>query len=928
MEEKKIRRITGAGVFLVSFLTYLSTAQPSVSFWDCGEIQATAYTMGVAHPPGAPFFSILGRVVGMLLFFVKNPGLRLNLISVTASALTVLFLFLISVRLVAKWRGSPKSLMDYFIVYGSSVVGALSFTFSDTIWFEAVESGVFASSMFFVSCVVWLGMLWYERADTPGSERYLVLAAYLMGLSIGIHQLSLLCYFTISMFIYFHYYEYELKRFAYFTIISVLGFFVIYPGIVLWIPAVLDGSFSLGPIDIKDSDLLRISPIILMLALLYGVYYSVKHKNKILNLVMLSMFLMIAGYCTYLQIWIRASAKTAIDEGNPDTMARFVPYMNREQYGESAPLLNRRWSQEQDHQEAYRRYSSDWDYFVKYQLWEMYLRYLSWNFIGRAGDIQGAPPALFGSDGGWSVGKGFPVRYFGLPFLMGLLGVVYHFKRDWKFALCFLILFAVMGLGLVAFFNMAEPQPRERDYFYVGSFFGFALWVGLGTAAVLEYVESRLKGHKQALPAVCVSLGLLTFIVPVNMAVQNYFSHDRSKNYVPWDYSYNMLRSCDKDAVLFTNGDNDTFPLWYLQEVEHVRTDVRIANLSLINTPWYILQLKNEEPHGSKKVAMSLTDDQIESIGNLMAWTEKNLDISVPKEVFAEYGVTDTSITNRGKITFRMPATLHGTDRRGQPVGAIRLQDYMVREIVLNAKWKRPVYFAVTVSEDARIGLDEYLRMEGLAMKLTPVRNPSPLYVYEPATREDLFDEPEGFYREPHRGFKFRGLNDPSIYFNENERGLIINYRDAFMRLATYYANTFNDTTKMMETIDLMEKRIPRSIFPVDYRLLSDVARMYNYAGRKDLYNKVASELETTCWGLINAGRGDPTEYYNPYRVLIEIYGARKDYRREKDVLQRVQSSFPNDQSLKDRISQLDSLISLQTALTSPESSRGRRGEH
>jgi hypothetical protein len=928
MEEKKISRITGAAVFLISFFTYFSTVQPSVSFWDCGEFVATAYTLGVPHPPGAPFFLILGRFVGMILPFVSDLALRVNLISVTASALTVLFLFLISIRLITKWRGSPKSVVDYLVLYGSSAVGALSLNFSDTFWFNAVEAEVYASSMFFVSCVVWLGMIWYERADTPGSEKYLVLAAYLMGLSIGIHQLSLLAFFTISMFVYFRYYEYELKRFTYFAIVSVLAFFVIYPGIINWIPDVLDGSFALGPIDIADSDLLRVSPIILILALIYGIYYSVKHKNRILNLAMLSTFLIIAGYSTYMQVLIRASAKTAVNENNPDTMARFVSYMNREQYGEAPPILKRRWSTEPQHQDRYREYTSDWDYFTRYQLGEMYLRYLGWNFIGRAGDVQGAPVALFKRVSGWSAGRGFPNRYFALPFLLGLLGLFYHFKRDWKFALSFLALFVVTGLALVVYFNMAEPQPRERDYFYVGSFFVFSLWIGMGTASALEYLERRLKGYKHLVPTMSVSLGLIAFIVPVNMGVRNYFDHSRSKNFVPWDYSYNMLQSCDKDAVLFTNGDNDTFPLWYLQEVEHVRTDIRVANLSLLNTPWYILQLKNEEPHGAKKVAMSLTDDQIESLGNLIPWSARDIDIPVPKEVFAEYGVTDTSITHKGKITFNMPPALQGTNQRGQKVGALRVQDYLVHDIVQNAKWERPVYFAVTVSPDGEIGLDNYLRMEGLAAKVTPVRSTNRLAMNESAIHESLFNEPQEFYREPHRGFRFRGLNDPTIYFDDNDRGLMANYRNAFMRLAYYYGNAIDDTAKVVETLDMMEKRIPRSIFPMDYRLLSDMARFYSFAGRTKTYNEIADELEKTCWALIDAGQGSATDYYNPYQVLIEIYGERKDYGKEKEVLQRVQVRFPNDPTLKTRIRQLDSLIAIQNSSSQPESAQSAAGKH
>jgi hypothetical protein len=328
------------------------------------------------------------------------------------------------------------------------------------------------------------------------------------------------------------------------------------------------------------------------------------------------------------------------------------------------------------------------------------------------------------------------------------------------------------------------------------------------------------------------------------------------------------------------------------------------------------------------KVAMTLTDGQIETLGGLIPWTERDIDVPVPKEVFAEYGVTDTSITNKGKITFKMPVALQGTNQRGQKVGAIRTQDYMVREIVMNAKWQRPVYFAVTVAPDGRIGLSDYLRMEGLAYKFTPVRSRGPFNVYEPTLWANLFNEPQGFYREPHSGFKFRGLANPTIYFNDNDRGLMSNYRNAYMQLAMYYENTLNDTSKMVAAIDTMEKRIPRSIFPMDYRLLSDVARIYRYAGRKETYDALASDLETTCWGLINAGYGDPTEYYNPYRVLLEIYDERKDYGKEKEVLQRLQPRYPNDVSLSGRIRQLDSLSNLQSASVNPESSAAQPTKH
>jgi len=910
MSERKLRRIFGVGVFLVALVTYLLTVQPSVSFWDCGEFIATAYTLAVPHPPGAPFFLILGRFVGMILPFVSDLALRINLISVVSSAFTVLFLFLIGVRLIERWRGAAKSWTDVLIVFGSSAIGALVLTFSDTFWFNAVEAEVYAMSMLFLSGVVLLGMIWYEKAEVEGSEKYLVLGAYLMGLSIGVHQLSLLAYFSIAMFVFFKYYEFQWKRFFTFGVVSVLTFFVIWPGIVNWIPDALDGSFKGGPIDIRDSDLLRISPLLVIGGLLYGVYYSAKHKKRILNIATLSLLLMIVGYSTYMQVLIRASAKPPINENNPDEMSRFVAYMNREQYGQAPPITQRRWSTEPLHQASYQKYTSDSDYFWRYQLGHMYFRYLAWNFIGRAGDIQDAPATLLSQQSAWSESRGFPNRYFALPFLLGLIGLYYHFKKDWKFALSFLALFLVTGVVLVIYFNMAEPQPRERDYFFVGSFFVFALWVGIGAAGILDSLGNWVKEDRHRKVALGVGAGFIAFVVPVNMAVQNYFDHSRNGNYIPWDYSYNILQSCEKDAILFTNGDNDTFPLWYLQEVEGIRTDIRVVNLSLVNTDWYILQLKNEEPHGAKKVPMNLTDDQIRNL-SLAAWSEKDIDLAVPKEVFARFGVSDTSITNKGKITFRMPPTLQAYDRQGRQVTAIRIQDIMVREIVLATKWERPVYFAVTVAPEAMIGLDNYLQMEGLAMRLTPVRGNGIYDIRQSSEehlRESLFNEPEGFYREPHRGFKFRGLANPRIYFNENDRRMMGNYRNAFIRLSWYYVNVHDDTTRAVEVMDRMEKTIPRSIFPMDYWLMSSVARVYHWAGRRDTFEQYFREIEEICWSLINRGEGDLSFDRNPYRTLIEMYDLKGDYRREAEVLKAVQRSYPTDPDLKKRIAQLESL--------------------
>jgi len=937
MNHNRINRILALVVFLIALVTYVLTVQPSVSFWDCGEFAAVAYGLEVPHPPGAPLWTLVGRFA-MMIPYVSDVGLRLNIISNLLSALAIMFLYLVSVRLIIQWRSVPKSLTDALIVYGSSAVGALTLTFSDTFWFNAVEAEVYAGSIFFVAIVAWLGMVWYEKANTPRSEKYLLMAAYLIGLSIGIHQLSLLAYFTIGLLIYFKYYEYNpawrdfpktefrfrgttsrnaslnFKSFVTACIVIALSFFVIYPGVVEWLPSILDGELRIGSTHIEDSVILQLLPLFIVIGIIYGIYYSVQHKKKVLNLALTSILLILIGYSTYALILIRAEAKPPINENNPDNLARFVSYMGREQYGESPPIFKRRWTNEPEKVARFKNYKSDWDYFLSYQLNHMYLRYFGFNFIGRSGDIQDAPVEWFGDHSKDSTvsPKGFPARYYAIPLVLGLLGVFYHFRKDWKLALAFLALFITTGLALVVYFNMQNPQPRERDYFYVGSFFVFAMWVGFGVSAILEYFEQNLKQSKLLSTVLGGLLGVFLFIVPVNMAVQNWFTHDRSRNYVPWDLSYNTLQSCEKDAVLFTNGDNDTFPLWYLQEVEGIRTDIRVVNLSLVNTEWYIMQLKNEEPHGAKKVAFTFNDAQIREISHSggMFWETKDVSLQVPRKVLEEFGVTDTSVLNSEKITFRMPSTYPGGMK------AIRTQDAMVRSIIEANKWERPIYFAVTVAREARIGLDEYLRMEGLALRVTPNRRNiggEAEYISRQAMEAHLMNEPQVFYREPHKGFKFRGLNDSTIYFDENVQRLCGNYRQAFLSLAVHYLNVEKNNEKVIQVLDKMEEKLPRRFIYMEYPLLYSIANIYNRAGRQDIYAELLNEVEQKCLVAIEKNPNDiASSYWNPYSVLLDVYRNTEQHQKEMDLWMKIAAAYPDDPAVKQRIAELQAQINAQ----------------
>ncbi len=888
MREIKINHVIALVLFLISFIVYALTVQPSVPFWDCGEFIAVSYSLGVPHPPGAPFFIIIGRIA-TLLPIAENIAKRVNLISAFVSALTVMFLYLITVRLILRWKPNPQTFIEKISVYGAPVVGALALAFSDTFWFNAVEAEVYATSLFLMSFTIWLGMVWFEKAEDIESDRLILLIAYVIGLSIGVHLLSILTIFTLAMIVYFRFREkFDLKSFTIMGVIAVGLFFLIYKVIIFWIPSMLDDMPAV--------------PAIISVAVSYGIYYAYKHRQRILFTFLMGVLLVFLGYTTYALIIIRANDKPAINENAPDNLVRFVKYLEREQYGEQPSPFKRRWSQEPTHQENYQKYSSDWDFFIRYQLNHMYLRYFLWNFVGRAGDIQDAPVAFIKSESGWGKANEFPNRYFALPLILGLWGLYYHYKKDWKMFLAYLALFVVTGLGLAVYLNMPEPQPRERDYVFVGSFFAFAIWIGIGVSGLIDIISEIIKTEIRKIYAVAV-LVVSTFVVPLNLLIQNWDDHDRSGNYVPWDYSYNLLQSCEKDAILFTNGDNDTFPLWYLQVVEGVRRDIRIVNLSLLNTDWYILQLKHEEPYGAKKVPISLSDNIIRQLG-LVQWEPRDVSIPVSRQVYEKFGITDTSIINQGKITFRMPNTIQFGD-----IKAIRVQDVMVRDIIETNKWERPIYFAVTVSPDNFIGLDEYLRMEGLAYRVVPFKNPkgSPTFIHEGIMRQCLFNEPEGFYRDPYYGFKFRNLDNSKVHFFETDRNLMQNYRNAFLKLAIYYYENNRDTSKVIEVLDRMESKIPNNVLPMDYRLRYDVARLYEIVGARDKFLKIAKEIEPIALEQINRDPMNIYGEYNPYVILVNLYEMMGEYQKAIDILNRVLVYYPQQYQylVKDRIARL-----------------------
>ncbi|MFH0736803.1 MAG: DUF2723 domain-containing protein [bacterium] len=954
MNLKLLNRFFGAAVFIITAFVYFSTVQPSVSFWDCGEFIASSFSLQVPHPPGTPFFIILGRIFS-LIPFADNIALRVNTVSVLSSAFSILFLYLIAVRLIQNLRIEKNTTaFDTIVTYCAAAIGALSLAFSETFWFNGVEAEVYATSTFFITVVTYLIVLWNDKADEPGSERYLILIAYLIGLSTGVHLMSVLAAVPIIMVIYFRKYVTDdelLKKSGYLFLIHsaivVAVAFVLWAGITgqtppmpedykavdnkfvmmaLFVSVVFMGIFykkvftrnsfyipilfggvtlvAYYPGMVKDLPKLisaiagnnvvfDITVMVLIILLLVGlIYYSYKNKRFTLSLASKCLLFAILGFTSYSMIIIRSNQDTPINLNSPKTFSELESYLNREQYGDF-PTFQRRFSQEDHQTEIYTSYSSDLDFLWSYQMNHMFNRYLLWNYAGNSSTVQDAPVD-------WSV-------LWGIPFLLGMFGAFYQFKRDWKMGAVFLLMFIFQGYLTAFYQNQQEPQPRERDYFYVGAFFVFSIWIAIGIRGIIDLLTVYFKEQKLLKPVIVGLLVVFTLLVPAKMISANYHKNDRSRNFVPWDYSYNMLQSVEPNAILFTNGDNDTFPLWYLQDVEGVRRDVRIVNLSLLNTPWYILQMKNNTPHGSLKVPMSMTDQQVERIG-YARFTGKTEFLPLSDNLLTKFAVTDSTIIANKGLSWNLQPTLNFGSFKG-----LRVQDLAVLDIIKSSNWERPIYYAVTCSDDSKIGLDNYLKMEGLAFKLVPEKRPGRLeFVNEKAMVEHLFNNsPETYSTTYKPGFRFRGLNDSTIFFDDNHVRLTQNYRNSFLRLALYYLNNKRDFPKVIEVLDRMELVMPRKNIHMDPRLLFDLGSIYYSAGGAKQYQSLAKEIEAYALKQLELNPMDVQSYYNPYRLLLDTYENLREYKKALEIANRLKSYFPNDKNVLEMIAKYTALSNL-----------------
>jgi tetratricopeptide (TPR) repeat protein len=691
-----INNVLGWVIFLIATTVYLITAEPTVPWWDCGEYTATADKLQVGHPPGAPTFQLIGSLFSNLAGSDTSlVAYTMNAMSAICSGFTILFLFW-TITMLAKKLVKNKEEMtlgQMVAIFASAVVGSLAYTFSDTFWYSAVESEVYAMSSCFTAISFWAILKWEAEADDSHNLRWLILIAFLVGISIGVHLLNLLAIPAITYVFYFKKYpnvEKNKKRnFILVGVISMLLVAVILYFIVPYI-VIFAGKFEIfftNSIGLPFNTGTIIYFVLLIGLLIAGVWYSIKKQKVILNTALLSVLFILIGYTTFFVLVIRSNANTPINENAPKDATALLTYLNREQYGytplfhgqyynamvvdqeegtskyikdkengkyievkqggkivyesDKTTIFPRMWSNDEsrNHPTYYKMwagidensdrkptFAENLTYFFRYQVNHMYWRYFMWNFAGRQNDIQSHGLNLSGNEptnvsngtkdllhGNWITGIDFidelrlgpqdnlpndlannagKNKLFCLPLLLGLAGLIFHIKKSPKDSFVVFLLFFMTGLAIVLYLNQPPAQPRERDYAYAGSFYAFTIWIGLGVYALYEWTK-KIKQIPDVARAGIIGAVCL-FAVPVLMASEEWDDHDRSGRYMAREFARNYLESCEKNAILITFGDNDTFPLWYAQEVEGIRTDVRVLNYTLSGMHWYVEQLYNK----------------------------------------------------------------------------------------------------------------------------------------------------------------------------------------------------------------------------------------------------------------------------------------------------------------------------------------------
>jgi hypothetical protein len=979
---QKFNNIVGWVVFIASAIVYLSSIEPTASFWDCGEYIACSYKLEVGHPPGAPLFIMLGRIFSLFAMGdTSKVAMMVNALSGLCSAGTILFLFWSITYFTKKiiLKGATE-LTDgkIYAILGSGIVGAIAYTFSDSFWFSAVEGEVYAMSSFFTAIIFWAVLKWEQISDEPHADRWIVLIFFLLGLAIGVHLLGIL---VIPIFVFVYYFKkYKVTRngfiLAGITSLAILGFVqsIVIPGVVslsakfeLFFVNSLGMPFNSGTIFYF---------LILIGAIVLGLQYTAKKKKILWNTAILCFTALLIGYSSFFIIVIRSQANTPIDENNPENAISLLSYLNRDQYGSwpisygqyyNAPLyygtdddpaagpmisvdkddqtphyvdgqplyardtktgkyvvvddrkdqtpnydkrfctyFPRMWSQQGGHERAYKAWADikgtpikfknpntgqsetlmkptfgeNLSYFWNYQIVHMYLRYFMWNFAGRQNDIQGhgiEPSSRI--EGNWISGIPFldeirlgpqdnlpesvtkskaNNKFYFFPLLLGLIGLMFQFKKDKENWFVVMSIFVLTGFAIVIYLNQYPYQPRERDYAYAASFYGFAMWIGLGVAAIWDFLEKKLTNEKVRAIA---TTSLCFLLVPTIMGKEGWDDHNRAKRYTCRDFAAAYLNSCAPNAILFTNGDNDTFPLWYAQEVENIRPDVRVINLSLANTDWYIDQLRRKQyesdpiplvldqskyaygnhdfvpirPRDEVKdqfvdlkemVSFMGSDDQRSKVAwgnspinylpttkfrlsvdsvNFLSTLRRDIDNPASKKIATK----DSALEEINKNKKILPYIDWDMGKKGY----ILKNDLLVLDILAANNWSRPVYFAVTVGGDAFVGLEKHFQIEGLAYRVVP---------YGPQAQSN---QPrvatEIMYDNLMNKVKWGGLDKDDVWMDDNNMRMALTMR---MQMRTLAMSLIQEGKKdvalkvLRKAVEAMpEKNVPYYYDPIHY---------------------------------------------------------------------------------------------------------------
>jgi hypothetical protein len=901
---QRINNLFGWIAFAISAFVYISTIEPTGSFWDCGEFIASSYKLQVGHPPGAPLFMMLGRVFSLLSGGnVKLVSVMINILSALMSAFTILFLFWTITALAKKMIVKGKEIANDQIVaiMGAGMIGALAYTFSDSFWFSAVEGEVYASSSFFTAIVVWAMFKWEAIADEKHSNRWIILIAYLMGLSIGIHLLNLLTIPALAFIYYFKKYKPSFTGIIATGMLGVLILGIVQYGIISGLVKIASGFdyFAVNKMGLPFWSGFIVFLMIIIAGIIWGLKYTNEKNKPLWNLSILCFAFILFGYSSYAMIVVRSSANPPMDENDPEQVYNLLGYINREQYGdrplfygqyytaqqtglaEGSPqytvidgkyvetgkklspeydpsnctFFPRMYSSQDNHIQAYKEwagiktdrtptFAENLKFFWSYQVVHMYWRYFMWNFAGRQNDIQGHGGI---SKGNWISGikfidemrlgpqdnlpdsmknnRGYN-RFYMLPFLLGVVGIVFHYGRAKNDFWTVMLLFFFTGMAIVLYLNQYPYQPRERDYAYAASFYAYAMWIGLGVLALIE----KLKTKMPSTAASGLSIAICLLAAPGLMAKDGWNDHNRSHRYTSRDIAWNYLQSCAPNAIIFTNGDNDTFPLWYAQDVEGVRQDIRVVNLSLLNTDWYIDQMK-AKAYQSEPVPFSLTHDKyVQGTRDYVPYYDRQIPGYIDiKDVidFISSDAPETKVktqsgselsyfpTKKFRLVVDKQAVLASGTVRPEDASKIvdtmyweldksylMKADLMILDLIAHNNWKRPIYFAVTVGNDSYMNLEPFFQLEGLAYRLVPIKNAP-----DASGQTGKVDE-KIMYNNMMNKFLWGNMNREDVYLDQTNMGMTMNFRNNFARLAeSLITNGKRDSA--ITVLDKMNEEMP-----------------------------------------------------------------------------------------------------------------------